>query len=100
MNDLLEEKIVTTRKPHRCFACWRLFPKGSKLQWSKHCDNGDFVECYTCETCQEILKIAWKTLADPWDNEVGERCVSDEYIDRGLKSPEALLAELKRGENG
>jgi hypothetical protein len=49
----LENKDVITRKEHCCFGCGRKFPKGSKLNFSKTVDGGEFSSAYWCKTCSE-----------------------------------------------
>lgn len=87
MNTTLTCKVVTTRKPHRCFCCRRVFPKGTDMQyWSNVCD-GDFGSGYNCATCEELLQIAYKNFDDGEGYQEG--CV-DESLDKD-QTPEALL---------
>lgn len=50
--DILENKIVTTRKEHRCYGCTRKFPKNSRLQVITSVDNGEVRRVYWCDTCR------------------------------------------------
>lgn len=51
--NILEDKIITTRKTHKCFGCAREFKPKSKLQLLVHVDSGDFSKTYWCETCRK-----------------------------------------------
>ncbi|WP_026908932.1 hypothetical protein [Paucisalibacillus globulus] len=51
--NILEQKIVTTRKDHHCFGCARKVFKGSKMQAITTVDGGDISRNYWCATCQE-----------------------------------------------
>ena len=51
--DILESKDVITKKEHNCFGCGRKFSKGSKLNFTKSVDGGEFSSAYWCKTCQE-----------------------------------------------
>lgn len=50
--DILDAKIVTTRKEHHCYGCARKFPKGSRLQVVTSVDGGEIGSAYWCPTCQ------------------------------------------------
>lgn len=58
---------VTTRKPHRCFACARELPKGTRMAVHEFKREGEFERQYWCETCQEY----WECNMHP-DDEVYE----------------------------
>jgi DNA-directed RNA polymerase subunit RPC12/RpoP len=50
------EKPVTTKKPHRCFGCWRKFPSGTKMIYTAGKDSeGNFGTNYVCHTCHKIM---------------------------------------------
>ena len=51
---IISEKIVITRKPHKCWGCGREFPKGSKLQALNNVDGGEICTTYWCNTCQDF----------------------------------------------
>ena len=48
---LLSEKIVTTRKPHRCWGCWKSFRKGSQLLAQTTASSDGIGTSYTCQDC-------------------------------------------------
>lgn len=51
-------KIVITRKEHRCFGCYRKFPAGTKLlSWStlNVCDNTGYFTEYVCPVCHSLM---------------------------------------------
>ena len=50
--DILDQRIVTTRKEHCCTGCARKFPKGSTLQAVKCAEFGNVSTAYWCPTCQ------------------------------------------------
>lgn len=51
--DILQNKIITTRKPHKCWGCAEEFPSGSKLRKYVAVDNGEFQASYYCPDCDE-----------------------------------------------
>jgi len=56
MADFLQNKMVTTRKEHRCFGCARQFPNGSQLKYTVSVDSGDFLASYWCPVCVEYMQ--------------------------------------------
>ena len=38
--DVLTQKLVKTRKPHTCFGCGRVFPAGTRMEFSTIADGG------------------------------------------------------------
>ena len=53
--DVLDRKIVLTRKSHICFGCGREFPKGTNMERSCVVDGGTAWTCYLCPTCTDIV---------------------------------------------
>ena len=64
--DTIAEVIRTTRKPHKCWGCAKVYPAKTKMKYIKTVDNGDFVGSYWCKTCEDFLD----TLSY-WDKEDG-----------------------------
>ena len=54
--DTLQDKIVTTRKPHHCWGCTKLLPAKSEVQLVCCAEGGHISTAYWCETCREFLK--------------------------------------------
>ena len=49
-----EEKIVKTRKPHKCCVCEKEFPSGEKMLMQKAVvDDMGWCSCYICLPCIE-----------------------------------------------
>ena len=49
-------KIVTTRKDHHCWGCYRKFPPGSKM-WRisfLNAEGGGYATVHVCKTCDEV----------------------------------------------
>ncbi len=54
--ETLSQKLVTTRKPHQCWGCEKVFPAGTKLSCVTTADGGEFNTVYWCARCQEVLQ--------------------------------------------
>lgn len=52
--DIIRESFVITRKGHQCDACFRSFPKGTRMHVQVNTSDG-ICAFRTCETCQELL---------------------------------------------
>lgn len=93
--DVLNDKIVKTRKPHICSACSRRFEVGSKMQATTVVYD-TINTWYSCGTCMELLSKHRKEFDDGcgvcWQN-----CV-DDALERG-QTPEELLVELDKAKN-
>ena len=49
-----EEKIVKTRKPHKCCVCEKKFPKGEKMLMQRAIvEDMGWCSCYICLPCIE-----------------------------------------------
>jgi predicted SprT family Zn-dependent metalloprotease len=53
----LSNKIVRTRKDHKCWGCTKLFPKGSLLKKITSVDGGEILTVYYCGECQYELTM-------------------------------------------
>lgn len=51
MRDILQNRQVTTRKPHQCFGCGRTFPTGTLMGLIVQVDDGEFDRMYWCYIC-------------------------------------------------
>lgn len=89
----LRTGIVKTRKVHICFACKRLFPKGTEMQLQTNVYGGEIYNIYTCETCGDLL-YEYPHLFET-DDEFQQGCVK-EYISQynNGDTPEELLDKL------
>ena len=87
--DTLRDKIVVTRKRHKCNACLRYFDKGTKMRTQVNIEDGIQV-WRECPTCTELLSDH-RTVFEDYDNLCFEGCVADELSELDLKSPEDLL---------
>ena len=64
MINILDQRVVTTRKPHRCAGCNLLWPAGTEMHRVKHADMGSVCNDYWCLPCDK--------LADEYTDENGE----------------------------
>lgn len=67
MTDVLTDKLVITRKPHRCFGCGRLFPAGTKLKLIESVDSGEWHRIYFCPVCEKVVRT-WSLWGDEGRN--------------------------------
>lgn len=52
MPEVIEEpKIVKIRKPHDCFGCGEIFPKGTEMECQVNKDDGELYRLYICLPC-------------------------------------------------
>lgn len=56
MCDILDQRIVKTRKPRRCFGCLASITVGSKAERTTYVDGGEIYTNYLCEDCMEFSK--------------------------------------------
>ncbi|MDP2692797.1 MAG: hypothetical protein Q8O88_04125 [bacterium] len=82
-------KDVKTRKPHRCFACLRTFPEGTKMNYQTNVYDGDLYSLYTCETCIDIMALSNR---DDYGEGFEEGFVREQLT--GSEDPEWLLKRL------
>jgi hypothetical protein len=52
--ELYEERMVKTRKSHRCFGCRKEFPKGRRILYNKGLFDGKFFSGYLCSPCDKV----------------------------------------------
>ena len=89
--DILSDKIVTTRKKHRCSACGRNFEAGTKMRTQVNTSDG-LQTWRECPTCQELLSKHRSKFEDDYEHLCYEFCVN-EVLEKG-QTPEELLASL------
>ena len=81
---LLSDKVVQTRKSHRCYGCTKLFPAGSILAYEFWAAGFDSMGCYLCQDC------------NCWLNEQADRDAEYHYGEvRWLMQQEAEEAALQ-----
>ena len=91
MMDILSDKIVTTRKKHRCNACNRLFEAGTRMRTQVNTSDG-LIVWRECPTCQELLSKHRSHFED-YDHICYGGCVNEAL--RSEETPEQLLIELE-----
>jgi hypothetical protein len=92
--NLLEQKIVKTRKEHECFACTRSFAKDSKMELQVLTDCSGIWSVYVFETCQVLLKKFGDLFE--FDGCFPYACVNEgmSYVEFKSETPEDFLKEL------
>lgn len=53
--DILTNKVVKTRKPHRCWGCANLYESGTKMRYTTSVDAGEISSAYWCKTCDKLI---------------------------------------------
>lgn len=89
--ELIREKRLITKKPHKCFGCEREFPKGTEMKHQVWADDGSAYNSYLCETCCEL--VSDHALEFGGYFEYGEGELKDEAIEA-----EARFKKLQGGE--
>jgi len=89
--DILSDKIVITRKKHRCSACGRLFENGTKMRTQVNTFDG--IQTWReCPTCTELLS-EYRSHFEDYDGMCYQDCVN-EVCELG-QTPEQLLQQFK-----
>jgi len=91
---ILSDKIVTTRKAHKCNACGRLFNKGTRMKTQTYVDEVIYA-WRECPTCQTLLENYGYHFVDPVEDVFDQYCIRDAL--RHGQTPEGLLADLNSG---
>lgn len=55
MATILDTKTVTTKKPHKCWGCGGIIPKGRNVSRQSQADEGRSFSVYTCEVCDMFM---------------------------------------------
>lgn len=90
--DILSDKIVVTRKVHKCSACLRKFDKGTKMR--TQVNKIDEINTWReCPTCTILLSTYRNHFSDDYDNICYYRCVAD--ILENDETPEDVLLHFE-----
>ena len=61
---VLRDKVVTTRKEHKCWGCGEKFEKGSKLRYQVDVEDGKLNDSYWCKVCDATVKESYEEQVD------------------------------------
>lgn len=92
----ISNKIVTIRKPHNCFGCYRKFEKGEGMKSETCVNEGDIYTLYSCQTCDTLMTEFEEFFLDTEENMFPEGCITQIYYDYKVNNPEDLLFELRK----
>jgi hypothetical protein len=53
MSTVLSDKVAKTRKPHHCWGCAKVYPKGIHMRRVSAVYEGSLCSAYFCEVCEE-----------------------------------------------
>lgn len=58
---VMSDKLLTTRKPHRCTVCWDDIPPGARVRARSEVDQQDrrAMTFYFCPPCCEAMALSW-----------------------------------------
>lgn len=87
---IISGRTTRSKKPHRCSACLRLFPKGTIIRHIKVVYDGISI-WRECPTCVELLKKDPNRFDDGYG--ILEYGCVDNCLDIG-QTPEMLLEEI------
>ncbi|MBS3937528.1 MAG: hypothetical protein KGZ50_02985 [Peptococcaceae bacterium] len=73
---LIREKIVKTRKDHRCFGCCEKIPAGSEVHAEICAGDGGIYTLYFCEVCWMFMNEN-RDLCEDCDGFVYEGWIGD-----------------------
>lgn len=91
----ISNKIVTIRKPHKCFGCYRKFEKGEGMR-SQTCKyEGSIYKVYSCQTCDTLMTEFEGFFLDTEERMFPEGCITQIYYDYKVNNPEDLLIKLR-----
>lgn len=51
--ECLSSKWIKTRKPHRCWGCWHVYPPKTQMLVTVTVDGGDILRSYLCPYCEK-----------------------------------------------
>jgi len=78
---MLDERIRKARKEHVCDECHEKIPPGTKYEFMRFIDDGEFFQHKTCLPCMNVRKslfhcgfhfgMLWEDLRDHFGNEYG-----------------------------
>jgi hypothetical protein len=88
--EIIRDKIVTTRKRHKCSACGRFFDKGTQMR--TQVNTFDSIQTWReCPTCHELISKHGSHFVDE-DGIYWMNCVNDALTKN--QTPEQLLDSL------
>lgn len=94
MCNILSDKLVKIRKPHKCLMCGRDFPAGTSMHYQVNVFDNRINSIYTCTTCQELILDIELNQDYMW--EAG--CVVEELDAFNFKGTPEEFLEIKRAE--
>ncbi len=89
--EVINQKVVKTRKAHYCMSCCRKFEAKTMMHNQVNVHDGHINSIYWCETCDALMKVDSPMFKDCY-GQFWEGCVAD-HLGKG-QSPEDLLLEL------
>lgn len=91
--EILSDKLLITRKNHKCSACLRVFEKGTKMRTQVNTFDG-IGTWRECPTCIKLIGNYRSYFEDEGERLCYEGCVN-EVLDRG-QTPENLLSAMEK----
>lgn len=88
-----KEKIVTARKAHRCYECFKDILPGEKYEYVSGIWDGSpstYKTCLDCKSIRDTFFDSW-TYTEVWSN------FQDEFGYSGSDIPESCISELTPG---
>jgi hypothetical protein len=82
MNDIvIAQKIVKTRKEHRCWGCGTSYPAGTEMEHIVSVVEDTFGRAYYCKICVKVMEEHRKEI-QYWDNgTIGYRELKQEFTE-------------------
>jgi len=80
MAENLRRYSVKTRKPHKCFGCCRIFPKGTTMEFSVDVDMGSAFNSYLCNDCLDFMRKHIDYFEDGFSQGEVKRLMIDEGV--------------------
>lgn len=85
--DILSQKLVNTRKPHKCEACGRTFPAETPMYRIATADSGTAFTDYVCTTCSTVM----------YKYDISDYCSGD-LLDYALEYEEELMNNARKAQ--
>jgi hypothetical protein len=92
---VLDDRVVTNRKAHQCFACQQSSHKKEKMRVTTIVHD-EIYRVRACMPCNELLKNHKEHFIDEVDFTFPEACVVDRFADFKVKSSKELLEKLNK----
>ena len=87
MAEILRWQSVNTRKPHKCWGCWKEYPASTEMTHAAYADNGTVYDCYWCLTCEEYMRQYFES---------GDECGRGEIYANDPEGWEAVKTKLEQ----